>query len=132
MTPATTTPTALTRPRGDGLADLLDRILDKGLVVAGDISVSLLDIELLTIRVRLLIASADKARELGIDWWRRDPHFTGQAQNGRAGNALEQENRLLRERLERLEARLDDVLERALPAPRGGKRADSWTARRTK
>jgi hypothetical protein len=55
------------------LADVLERVLDKGIVIAGDIQVNLLDIELLTIRIRLLVASADKAREMGIDWWEGDP-----------------------------------------------------------
>ena len=55
------------------LADVLERVLDKGIVIAGDIQINLLDIELLTIKLRLLVASADKARELGIDWWDGDP-----------------------------------------------------------
>ena len=55
------------------LADVLERVLDKGIVVAGDIKINLLDIELLTVKIRLLIASADKAREMGIDWWEGDP-----------------------------------------------------------
>jgi hypothetical protein len=76
------------------LADVLERVLDKGIVIAGDIQINLLDIELLTIRLRLLVASADKAREMGIDWWQGDPFLSG----GRDGNgALEQ-------RLKRLEA----------------------------
>ncbi|HYZ20322.1 MAG TPA: gas vesicle protein [Gaiellaceae bacterium] len=54
------------------LADVLERVLDKGIVVAGDIQINLLDIELLTVKIRLLIASADKAREMGIDWWEGD------------------------------------------------------------
>ena len=58
------------------LADVLERVLDKGIVVAGDIQINLLDIELLTVRIRLLIASADKAREMGIDWWQGDPFLT--------------------------------------------------------
>src|SRR5215210_967155 len=58
------------------LADVLERVLDKGIVVAGDIKVELLDIELLTIKIRLLIASADKAREMGIDWWEGDPFIS--------------------------------------------------------
>ena len=69
--------------RGQGgpaqLADVLERVLDKGIVVAGDIRIELLDIELLTIKLRLLIASADKAREMGIDWWEGDP-FLGRGQ----------------------------------------------------
>ena len=76
------------------LADVLERVLDKGIVVAGDIQINLLDIELLTVKLRLLIASADKAREMGIDWWQNDPFLSGTAGNG---TELEQ-------RLERLEA----------------------------
>ena len=61
------------------LADILERVLDKGIVIAGDIQINLLDIELLTIKLRLLVASADKAREMGIDWWEGDP-FLGRGQ----------------------------------------------------
>ena len=61
---------------GDSLADVLERILDKGIVIAGDVSVSLVGIELLTIRLRLLIATVDKAKELGINWWEADPRLT--------------------------------------------------------
>jgi hypothetical protein len=61
------------------LADVLERVLDKGMVIAGDIKISLLDIELLTIRLRLLVASVDKARELGIDWWEHDPSLSSRA-----------------------------------------------------
>ena len=78
---------------GDSLADLLERVLDKGIVIAGDITINLLDIELLTIKLRLLVASVDKAREMGIDWWEHDPRLTASA-NG--GGELEQ-------RLQRLE-----------------------------
>ena len=76
------------------LADVLERVLDKGIVIAGDIKIDLLDIELLTIRLRLLVASADKAREMGIDWWRGDPFLT---KGGRDHNRLE-------DRLKRLES----------------------------
>jgi hypothetical protein len=61
------------------LADVLERVLDKGLVIAGDIKVNLLDIELLTIKLRLLIASVDKAKEMGIDWWEHDPTLSSRA-----------------------------------------------------
>lgn len=88
----------------ESLADILERVLDKGVVVAGDIIVSVLDVELLTLKVRLLVASVDTARELGIDWWTRDPFLTG----GR----LEQENRELRATVNRLE--------RALSGPGAG------------
>jgi hypothetical protein len=65
------------------LADVLERVLDKGIVIAGDIQINLLDIELLTIKLRLLVASADKAREMGIDWWQSDPFLSGGAGRGR-------------------------------------------------
>jgi hypothetical protein len=86
-------------PRRDStnLADILERVLDKGIVIAGDIRVNLLDIELLTIKIRLLVASVDKAREMGIDWWEHDPTLS-------SGGDLAEENRLLRERVDELEA----------------------------
>ena len=68
------------------LADVLERVLDKGIVIAGDIQINLLDIELLTIKLRLLISSADKAKEMGIDWWQNDPFLS---RDGSNGNALE-------------------------------------------
>jgi Gas vesicle protein len=86
-------------PSGASLADLLERVLDKGIVIAGDVQVRLLDIELLTLKLRLLIASADTARSMGIDWWEHDPALSSLARD----RELEQENRDLRERLERLE-----------------------------
>ena len=58
-----------------GLVDVLDRVLDKGLAVAGDIKISLAEVELLTIRIRLIVCSIDKAQEIGLDWWKYDPHF---------------------------------------------------------
>jgi hypothetical protein len=81
------------------LAELLERVLDKGIVIAGDVQVNLLDIELLTLKLRLLIASADTARSMGIDWWEHDPALSSRARD----RELEQENRELRERLEQLE-----------------------------
>nr|WP_234337347.1 gas vesicle protein [Kitasatospora phosalacinea] len=82
------------------MADLLERVLDKGIVIAGDIRINLLDIELLTIRIRLLIASVDRAREMGIDWWEHDPTLS----SGDHRRDLAAENRRLRERLGELEA----------------------------
>ncbi|RZU54003.1 gas vesicle protein GvpA/GvpJ/GvpM family [Krasilnikovia cinnamomea] len=67
------------RPAPADLADILERVLNTGVVVAGDIRISLLDIELLTIRLRLLVTSVDKAREMGIDWWEHDPSLTSAA-----------------------------------------------------
>jgi hypothetical protein len=89
----------------DSLADILERVLDKGIVIAGDIQVNLLDIELLTIKLRLLVASVDKAREMGIDWWESDRALSGGARE------LEDENRELRRRLERLEERVRSLPE---------------------
>ncbi len=80
------------------LADILERVLDKGIVIAGDVKISLADIELLNIKIRLLVASVDKAREMGIDWWQSDPALSSNA------SRLLQENKLLQERLDRLEA----------------------------
>ena len=85
---------------GESLADILERVLDKGVVIAGDIVVNVLDIELLTLKVRLLIASADTAKEMGIDWWTSDPFLSRNAAE------LQRENDDLRERLERLERML--------------------------
>jgi hypothetical protein len=100
------------RPESANLADILERVLDKGIVIAGDIQINLLDIELLTIKLRLLIASVDRAREMGISWWETDPSLqrlgSGEDdENGSGRERLERENRELRERLERLERRLD-------------------------
>jgi len=67
------------------LADVLERVLDKGIVIAGDIRINLLDIELLTVKLRLLIASADKAREMGIDWWEGDPFLSSRGHDGIEG-----------------------------------------------
>src|SRR5881396_531005 len=75
------------------LADVLERVLDKGIVIAGDIQINLLDIELLTVKIRLLIASADKAREMGIDWWEGDPFL----KRGNGSGELEQRLRRLEE-----------------------------------
>ena len=94
------------------LADVLERVLDKGIVIAGDITISLIDIELLTIKLRLLIASADKAREMGIDWWQHDPYLSSQARelagsDGESAGDGDGQVQALHERLERLE----DILE---------------------
>jgi hypothetical protein len=111
------------------LGDILERVLDKGIVIAGDIEINLLDIELLTIRLRLIVASIDTAREIGINWWETDPRLKAGG-NGETGGReleeridrlekrlgagqdddqrqLESENRRLRKRLERLERELE-------------------------
>ena len=87
--------------RATGLVDVLDRVLDKGLVIAGDIKVSLAEVELLTIRIRLLICSLDKAQEIGLDWWRYDRELSP----GGRREALA-ENEELRAQVRRLEERV--------------------------
>ncbi|WP_329567465.1 gas vesicle protein [Streptomyces sp. NBC_01361] len=88
-------------PQTTNLADILERVLDKGIVIAGDIKIELLDIELLTIRIRLFVASVDTAKKAGIDWWETDPALSSRASR----SALQDENRALRERLEALESK---------------------------
>jgi gas vesicle protein GvpA/GvpJ/GvpM family len=103
------------RPEQANLADILERVLDKGIVIAGDIQINLLDIELLTIKLRLLIASVDRAQEMGINWWESDPALSSPARDsdeeddeeeGGGRKQLEEQNQELRERIERLEQRL--------------------------
>src|SRR6516162_8572978 len=99
--------------RSTGLVEVLDRVLDKGLVVAGDIRVSLAEVELLTIRIRLLICSIDKAEQIGLDWWRYDHHLSPGKQ------ALSAENEELRKQVRGLERRLASVTRRrSAPASR--------------
>jgi hypothetical protein len=90
--------------RASGLVDVLDRVLDKGLVIAGDIKVSLAEVELLTIRIRLLVCSLDKAQEIGLDWWRYDRDLSpGAARTAIAEHEqLRAEIRQLQERVEAL------------------------------
>lgn len=93
----------LSPTRSQGLVDVLDRILDKGLVIAGDIKVNLANVELLTVQVRLLVCSIDKAEQIGLNWWKFDPALSASGEGGR----LAAENRELRARLQQLEERLD-------------------------
>ena len=99
----------LGRHQASGLVDVLDRVLDKGLVVAGDIKVSLAEVELLTIRIRLIVCSIDKAQEIGLDWWRYDHHLAP----GRAPSQLENEQ--LKTQIRLLERKVD-ALTRKTPA----------------
>nr|WP_240506118.1 gas vesicle protein [Thermoactinospora rubra] len=90
---------------------MLERVLDRGVIIAGDIRVNLLDIELLTIKLRLIIASVDTARELGINWWEHDPWLSGR------DRGLAEENRLLRRRLAELEGTEPEQVEPARAEP---------------
>jgi hypothetical protein len=94
------------RPEQTNLADILERVLDKGIVIAGDIQINLLDIELLTIKLRLLIASVERAKEMGINWWEGDSSLHSLEPENGDDRQLERENRELRERLDRLERQL--------------------------
>ena len=104
----------LSPTRSQGLVDVLDRILDKGLVIAGDIKVNLANVELLTVQVRLLVCSIDKAEQIGLNWWKFDPALSVPGGGGR----LAEENRELRARLQQLEERLDRLGAGASTAPK--------------
>jgi hypothetical protein len=84
------------------LADILERVLDKGIVIAGDIKIQIADVDLLTIKIRLLVASVDKAMEMGINWWQQDSYLSTKVKE----SEIEKENTALEKRLERLEAKL--------------------------
>jgi len=84
------------------LADILERVLDKGIVIAGDIKISIADVDLLNIKIRLLIASVDKAMEMGINWWQQDSYLSTKAKD----SEMAKENVLLKKRLDHLEAKI--------------------------
>jgi gas vesicle protein GvpA/GvpJ/GvpM family len=109
---------SLITARPPGLVDVLDRILDKGLVIAGDIKVSLANVELLTLQIRLLVCSIDKAEQIGLNWWRYDANLTTRAERAEA------ENVELRERLAQLEREIR-TLALATEAAKGRERAIS-------
>lgn len=95
-------------PQSSNLLDVLEKILDKGVVIAGDIKISLADVDLLTIKIRLLVASVDKAREIGMDWWEKDPYYSSK------GILAEKERAQLHERINRLEQLVE---KNTLPLP---------------
>ncbi|UOQ92427.1 gas vesicle protein [Halobacillus shinanisalinarum] len=86
------------------IVDVLEKVLDKGVVIAGDIRVGIADVELLTIKIRLIVASVDKAKEIGMDWWETDPYLSSKATEN--NQALEEENKKLKERLDALESQM--------------------------
>src|SRR5215475_6516842 len=100
QTPSTIGSRHATGARPDSLADVLERVLDRGVVIAGDIVVSVVNVELLTLKIRLIVASVDTAKEIGLDWWTRDPFLNSRAHD----RELEAENRQLRARLDALES----------------------------
>jgi hypothetical protein len=107
-----TQPIQVGHARASGLVDVLDRILDKGLVVAGDIKISVAEVELLTIRIRLMVCSIDKAEQIGLDWWKHDRHLS------LGNNELALENEQLRTQIRRLERQLEATPGTAQRAPR--------------
>jgi hypothetical protein len=111
-----------TRPQQpSNLADVLERVLDKGIVIVGDIQVRLLDIELLTIKIRLMVASVDRAREMGINWWEGDPFVNTLAAESEDRSRQEQQTIEMQRRLEALEQRLAEATgsqQQALPEGR--------------
>jgi hypothetical protein len=109
------------RSHSSGLVDVLDRVLDKGLVIAGDIKVSLAEVELLTIRVRLIICSIDKAQQIGLDWWRYDQHLAP----GRQQGELEKEQ--LREQVRLLERKVESLTRRTPTAKRRASQRSNGT-----
>ncbi|WAL98963.1 gas vesicle protein [Streptomyces sp. Je 1-369] len=113
---------------GANLADILERVLDKGIVIAGDIKINLLDIELLTIKLRLIVASIDKAKEMGIDWWEDDPALSTGARRAE----LARENAELRQRLADIEEReaLEPAEAEAETKVKAGTRAKEETRER--
>ena len=98
--------------RASGLVDVLDRVLDKGLVVAGDIKISLAEVELLTIRIRLIVCSIDKAQQIGLDWWKYDRHLAP------GSNRLSAENEELRKEIRILERRVASLSAKTSAVPR--------------
>jgi hypothetical protein len=103
--------------RATGLVDVLDRVLDKGLVIAGDIKVSLAEVELLTIRIRLLVCSLDKAQEIGLDWWRYDRDLSPGAARDNAGEHAD-----LRAEIRQLQERVAALSLAREAKPRGARR----------
>lgn len=95
-------------PQTSNLLEVLEKILDKGIVIAGDIKIQLADVDLLTIKIRLLVASVDKAKEIGMNWWEKDPYYSSKA------IMTEKEHALLHDRINRLEKMVE---ENALPLP---------------
>ncbi len=110
--------------RGTGLVDVLDRVLDKGLLIAGDVKISLAEVELLTIRIRLIICSIDKAQEIGLDWWKHDQYLTP------GKPTLSRENEALRKQVRLLERRVASLARRP-PAPRRPRRESGGVSRIT-
>lgn len=97
-------PDLVSPSRSTGLVEILDRVLDKGLVIAGDIKINLANVELLTIQVRLLVCSIDKAEQIGMNWWRHDPRLTSPSQPALSAGELDDRLARIERQLEKLSA----------------------------
>jgi hypothetical protein len=104
-------PSEILPPRSTGLVDVLDRVLDKGLLIAGDIRIALAEVELLTIRIRLIVCSIDKAEQIGLDWWKYDQHLA-------PGSIARAETERLRVQVEAMERRIAQLTRPRTPAGR--------------
>ena len=105
-------PELVSPTRSHGLVEILDRVLDKGLVIAGDIKINLANVELLTIQVRLIVCSIDKAEQIGLNWWRTDPRLSTSAAGALPAGEMER-------RLDRIEQRLEQIAKGSGSPPRG-------------
>ena len=106
-------PDLVSPTRGHGLVEILDRVLDKGLVIAGDIKINLANVELLTIQVRLLVCSIDKAEQIGLNWWRHDPRLSAPAMGaGALPAAAARDMSEMSDRLARIERQLEALAAR--------------------
>ena len=118
------------RPRASGLVEVLDRVLDKGLFIGGDIKISLAEVELLTIRIRLIVCSLDKARDIGLDWWTYDRHLAPGKVAAAEREALEERIRVLERRLSALSDPKDAATKAPKP-PRAARPAPARNSRRS-
>ena len=119
------------RPRTSGLVEVLDRVLDKGLFIGGDIKISLAEVELLTIRIRLIVCSLDKARDIGLDWWTYDRHLAPGKVAAAEREALEERIRVLEGRLAVLTAPKKDAASKVPKPPRAARPAPARNSRRS-
>jgi|EndMetStandDraft_9_1072997.scaffolds.fasta_scaffold28849_2 gas vesicle protein GvpA/GvpJ/GvpM family len=119
------------RPRASGLVEVLDRVLDKGLFIGGDIKISLAEVELLTIRIRLIVCSLDKARDIGLDWWTYDRHLAPGKVAAAEREALEERIRVLEGRLAVLTAPKKDAASKVPKPPRAARPAPARNSRRS-
>ena len=123
-------PDHITPTRSHGLVEILDRVLDKGLVIAGDIKINLANVELLSIHVRLLVCSIDKAEQIGLNWWRHDPRLTASGPGSIAALGASDADALA-SRLDRIEQRLAELAEGGTGGTTAGSKAPRAASKRS-